>query len=196
MSDDSWEREKAFWDSVELDAYCLEYSGGYGGADEMVRQQPGPNDPGGEPGDWIRADDFRRIVENERDALRAKVAELEACAVASRNELTHERQEHALTRGGLGALVAELEAQLSTCQAGEREDALALRAKVAELESHIKRYAPSQERCTPAERRVLEAMARVPTEHLEAAVACDDPEEACVGIELCKAELARRKEEQ
>jgi hypothetical protein len=31
---------------------------------------------------------------------------------------------------------------------------------------------------------------------LESAVAFDDPEEACVGIELCKAALALRKDEQ
>jgi hypothetical protein len=107
----------------------------------------------------------------------------------------------------LGRRVAELEAErenLGEAIAATSATITKQNARMAELEAHhsiADKMAVLQDRidktitdnvCTPAERRVLEAMARVPTEHLEDVAAFADPEEACAA----KAELARRKEEQ
>jgi len=71
MSAEDWEAEKAFWERHKTtQCYDLEHDGGYLGSSSMVAQDPDKFP--GEPGTYVLAEDYRRVVE----ALEKRIAEL------------------------------------------------------------------------------------------------------------------------
>lgn len=85
MSAEDWEAEKVFWERHKTTkCYDLEHDGGYLGSSSMVEQDP--DKIPGQPGDYVKAEDYRRVVE----ALEKRIAELEqqaemACVEPSPN---------------------------------------------------------------------------------------------------------------
>ena len=62
MGAEDWEAEKAFWERHKTTkCYDLEHDGGYLGSSSMVEQNP--DEIPGEPGTYVKAEDYRRVVE-------------------------------------------------------------------------------------------------------------------------------------
>lgn len=67
MNQDPWEAEKAFWATHPVARYDIEEtSRGYDSYRDMVRDR----DPSNLYGDWVRAEDFRAVVEALEKELR------------------------------------------------------------------------------------------------------------------------------
>jgi hypothetical protein len=66
-----WEQEVAFWSTCNVDTYDIESGGScYSDYREMVKQKPEHDSPGFH-GDWVRAEDYQKDIEELRDKVEA-----------------------------------------------------------------------------------------------------------------------------